>query len=212
VTQYRIEQLATASGVNARNIRAYRERGLLDPPARVGRAAIYSDVHLAQLRVIDQLLGKGFTSAHITEFFAAVRAGLDLADLLGLQGVVCGDDLTGEIGPVPFDVDIARSEVRRMMAAGLVSMDGGRLVLTDPDLVRIVSRAPDRKHYLAVLVDVFASTQQGVDATAEDIDSLLDEAAAESAQALSDFRGLAAIVIARQVDETVRRSLMRSSA
>lgn len=211
MTQYRIEQLAKASGVNARNIRAYRERGLLDPPARVGRAAIYSDVHLAQLRVIDQLLGKGFTSAHITEFFAAVRSGLDLADLLGLQDVVCGDGPTEELGPVPFDVDIARSEVRRMIAAGLVSMEGGRLVLSDPDLVRIVSRAPDRKRYLAVLVDVFASTQQGVDATADDIDSLLDEAA-ESVQALQDFRGLAAVVIARQVDEAVRRSLMRSTA
>ncbi|MDF2823430.1 MAG: transcriptional regulator, MerR family [Mycobacterium sp.] len=212
MTQYRIEELAAASGINARNIRAYRERGLLDPPVRVGRAAIYGDTHLAQLRVIDQLLAKGFTSAHIAEFFTAVRAGHDLADLLGLQGVVAEEGSADAVDPVPFDVDLTRTELRGLLAAGLVTMSDGRLMLSDPDLVRIVARSPDRKRYLAVLVDVFASTQQGVNATAEDVDSLLDEAAAESAPALRDFRSLAAIVIARQIDEAVRKSLMRSTA
>lgn len=89
MTEYRIAELAQVSAVSCRNIRAYRERGLLDPPRREGRVAIYDDHHLAQLRAINQLLGRGFNSAHITDFFEAIRTGTDLADLLGLQAM-CG--------------------------------------------------------------------------------------------------------------------------
>ncbi|TFW32217.1 MerR family transcriptional regulator, partial [Pseudomonas fluorescens] len=51
LAEYRLDELAQLSGVNARNIRAYRERGLLDPPRRVGRSAYYDDAHVAQLRL-----------------------------------------------------------------------------------------------------------------------------------------------------------------
>ncbi|MGN7781436.1 MerR family transcriptional regulator [Mycolicibacterium sp. 22603] len=85
LTEYRLPDLARASGVSARNIRAYRERGLLDPPRRVGRAAFYDARHLAQLQTVNRLLARGFTSAHIAEFFATVRAGRDVGDALGLD-------------------------------------------------------------------------------------------------------------------------------
>ncbi|CAN5577420.1 hypothetical protein BH09ACT7_BH09ACT7_15980 [soil metagenome] len=88
MAEYRIDELAEASGVNSRNIRAYRERGLLEPPRRVGRTAIYNDDHLAQLQVINRLLARGFNSAHIAGFFQAMRGGHDLADVLGLREVV----------------------------------------------------------------------------------------------------------------------------
>lgn len=87
-TEYRLHDLARASGVSARNIRAYRERGLLDPPRRVGRAAFYDAAHLGQLQTIDRLLARGFTSAHIAEFFETVRAGRDVGDVLGLDAAI----------------------------------------------------------------------------------------------------------------------------
>jgi DNA-binding transcriptional MerR regulator len=74
--------------VSARNIRAYRERGLLDPPRRDGRSAFYGDHHLDQLRVISDLLRRGFHSAHIAEFFATVRNGGDLAEELGVREAI----------------------------------------------------------------------------------------------------------------------------
>jgi DNA-binding transcriptional MerR regulator len=87
MAEYRIDELAQASGVSSRNIRAYRERGLLEPPRRVGRTAIYDEHHLAQLQVINRLLARGFNSAHIADFFEAIRGGRDLADLLGLRAM-----------------------------------------------------------------------------------------------------------------------------
>lgn len=212
MTQYRIGELAEVSGVNARNIRAYRERGLLDPPTRIGRAAIYGDAHLAQLRVIDQLLSRGFTSAHIADFFAAVRSGRDLADVLGLTDVCVAAEA------VPIEVEIGAEDAARMVTTGLAYTLGDQLLLADPDLVRIVSRAPDRRRYLRVLVEVFVSTRAGVAAAAQDVESLLQGAVAEldsigqPERVLQDYRDLAAIVIARQVDNAIRRPLARSGA
>jgi DNA-binding transcriptional MerR regulator len=226
LTQYRIGDLAEASGVNTRNIRAYRERGLLDPPRRDGRLAIYSDVHLGQLRVINQLLAKGFTSSHIADFFSAMRAGHDLADLLGLQDVFSGSAAAADPPtPLPLDIDLADGEAPRMIATGLACAVGGQLMLVDPELVDIVSRAPDRRQYLATIVEVFASTRQRIAAAAQDVDSVIEEAASEllevaapreravePVRVLEDYRELAAIVISRLVDEAVRGQVERSTA
>ena len=90
MAEYRLNDLARISGVSPRNIRAYRERGLLDPPRREGRSAFYDDSHLSQLKTINQLLRKGFNSAHINEFFARMREGHDLAAILGVQQAILG--------------------------------------------------------------------------------------------------------------------------
>src|SRR5258708_14691825 len=106
LAEYRLDDLARISGVSARNIRAYRERGLLAPAGRVGRSAYYDDYHLSQLRTINQLLRRGFNSAHIAEFFASMRKGADLADILGIQQAVLGrPTYEGDAEPVvPSDM------------------------------------------------------------------------------------------------------------
>lgn len=85
MTEYRLHEFAEASEVSIRNIRAYRERGLLDPPLRAGRSALYDDRHLAQLDAIRRLHRRGYTTAHIAEFLTAIREGIDLVDVLGLR-------------------------------------------------------------------------------------------------------------------------------
>lgn len=64
---YRVEQLASAAGVGVDTVRFYQGRGLLDPPARVGRIAIYGDAHLERLRRIRSLLDQGFSLAQIAQ-------------------------------------------------------------------------------------------------------------------------------------------------
>jgi DNA-binding transcriptional MerR regulator len=62
---YRIEQLASASGVRAETIRFYQGRGLLHPPRRSGRVAHYDDSHRERLARIRGLLDEGLTLALI---------------------------------------------------------------------------------------------------------------------------------------------------
>lgn len=78
----RIEDLAAASGATVRNIRVYQEKGLLPPPVRRGRAALYGQEHRRRLLLILRLLDRGYTFATISELFLAERHGLSLSELL----------------------------------------------------------------------------------------------------------------------------------
>lgn len=62
---YRVEELATAAGVRVDTIRFYQGRGLLPPPRRAGRIAVYTDHHLERLREIRTRMQQGFTLAQI---------------------------------------------------------------------------------------------------------------------------------------------------
>jgi DNA-binding transcriptional MerR regulator len=62
---YTLAELAEAAGMTARNVRAYRQRGLLDPPRLHGRRGLYGPEHLAQLRTVRALLARGLSLAEI---------------------------------------------------------------------------------------------------------------------------------------------------
>lgn len=137
---YRIDEVARISGVTVRNIRAYQERGLLPPPERRGRVALFDDTHLARLKIVTSMLDRGYSGAHITEILAAWERGQDLAAVLGLEEVLVG-------GPGP-DVPTVRSrdEVREeaggevelavMVDAGLIELQGEEARVLRPDLLR----------------------------------------------------------------------------
>jgi DNA-binding transcriptional MerR regulator len=60
LNQLTIEQLAAASGMSVRNIRAHQARGLLAPPEVRLRVGYYGPEHVAQLRLIRDLQDEGF--------------------------------------------------------------------------------------------------------------------------------------------------------
>jgi len=66
--EYRIEQLARASGMAVDTIRFYQGKGLLDSPRREGRVTWYGDAHLERLRRIRDLQQRGFTLTVIRRF------------------------------------------------------------------------------------------------------------------------------------------------
>lgn len=178
LNEYRLDDLARISGVTARNIRAYRERGLLDPPRRQGRAAIYDDYHLAQLRTIDDLLGRGFTSAHIAEFFETMRAGGSVAELLGLQRAMLrprpepGDDATPD--GLRVEIDPASAAGARLVELGLAQRSGSALLFTDAVIGRGVARSADPPVYARLVLAVLDASREGVESLADDVIAVLE--------------------------------------
>lgn len=81
--EYRIDDLARLAGTTTRNIRVYRDRGLLPPPLRVGRIALFNDTHLTRLRLITSMLDRGYNLAHVQEMLSAWEQGKNLGDVLG---------------------------------------------------------------------------------------------------------------------------------
>jgi DNA-binding transcriptional MerR regulator len=67
-----LADLAETSGLPARTIRFYIARGLLDGPAKSGRAATYTSEHLARLEKIKELQAKGRMLSEIGGSLAGV--------------------------------------------------------------------------------------------------------------------------------------------
>jgi len=74
---YRVDELATATGVSVDTIRFYQARGLLDPPRRQGRYGFYGEEHRARIERIKDLQAKGLTLATIQRL---LNGELDAAD------------------------------------------------------------------------------------------------------------------------------------
>ena len=86
--EFTIDKLAREAGSTVRNVRAYQDRGLLPPPEKRGRTGIYTDVHLARLKIIGALLERGYTLNNIRDLLSAWEQGRDLNDILGLEVAV----------------------------------------------------------------------------------------------------------------------------
>lgn len=61
-----IDELAVRTGTTVRNIRHYTEQGLVPPPTRRGRQALYGPVHRMRLELIKQLHDHGYTFSTIS--------------------------------------------------------------------------------------------------------------------------------------------------
>lgn len=137
--RYRREDVARAAGVKVRNLRYYQERGLLPPPRREGRIAWYSDDHLTRLRLISDLLGRGYTVNGIGELLAAWEQGGGISQLLGLEREMTRDWEQEE------PVTMSRAELRELFGPTASAEDTRRAaelgyVTVDGDLVTHRSR------------------------------------------------------------------------
>jgi DNA-binding transcriptional MerR regulator len=224
LADYRLGDLAAASGVSTRNIRAYRERGLLDPPRREGRAAFYDDHHLAQLTTINELLAKGYTSAHIAEFFNSMRQGHDLASILGLQRAIFGDSHTAVAG-TGHRIDPADPDARILAERGLAEEVDGELRWADARIAEILGGIEDPGDYLRTMLRVSDGTAELLDHVAAAVvdalrTGLVDrwgtkyvprpEDMTELNRLVRDYRWLANRVVAVHLDASLRRRLVQA--
>jgi DNA-binding transcriptional MerR regulator len=174
VAEYRIDDLAREAGTTVRNVRVYQDRGLLPPPRREGRAGIYSEVHLGRLRLIGQLLERGYTFAHIAEFFAGWQSGKNLSEVLGLEEVlttqwtdemadyVTADHLVELFGPD----QISPGNLATAIEQELVVPDGDRYRVPSPRLLHAGAELVKAGIPLAVVLELSSSLARDMEASA----------------------------------------------
>jgi len=92
--EMRVEELASRSGASVDTVRYYQAKGLLPPPRRQGRVALYDESHLARIERIRALQARGFTLATIARI---VSGELDAADE-ALVGALTQESLATEEG------------------------------------------------------------------------------------------------------------------
>jgi DNA-binding transcriptional MerR regulator len=169
--EYRIDELAREAGATVRNVRAYQDRGLLPPPRRVGRVGWYSASHLARLRLIGELLGRGYTLANIAEMLEGWERGQDLGELLGLESALIGpwsDDRSAPADPTELAALIGGVEDPEVLAEaqrlGVVEVVGGEIRVKNPKVLEtaatLVQAGVPLPELLAVLQTVSTAMDQ----------------------------------------------------
>ncbi|MBO2449307.1 MerR family transcriptional regulator [Actinomadura barringtoniae] len=148
MAEYRIDDLAHAAGSTVRNIRAYQDRGLLPPPRLEGRVGLYDDTHLARLRLIGKLLGRGYTFAIIKDLIGAWETGKDVSEVLGLEkvltdpwsdeipGTVTLEELVATFNPNADEETVVRN-LERTIELGLIEPEGDHYRVPSPRLLHV---------------------------------------------------------------------------
>ncbi|MDX1505342.1 MAG: MerR family transcriptional regulator [Spongiibacter sp.] len=132
--EYSVEELALAANTTVRNIRAYQDRGVLPPPELRGRKGIYNNQHLSRLRLIANLLERGYTLSSIRELLDAMAQGIGLSEVLGMESAI--NSPWGNEAPVNvsmptlvkmFGTKLTPNAIKKASDLGLFSVNGSQL-------------------------------------------------------------------------------------
>ncbi|MEU6130462.1 MerR family transcriptional regulator [Saccharopolyspora sp. NPDC047091] len=180
MAEYRIDDLARAAGTTVRNVRVYQDRELLPAPRREGRLAIYSDAHLVRLRMIINMLGRGYAFAQIREMLSAWESGRSLAEVLGLEEVM--GESWAEQSPRVYSLSQLREmfrgqlnqqNIRRAIELNLLERWGARFVAPSPQLLDAGSELVRLGVPLAEVLELAEQLQADVDHVSESLVSLV---------------------------------------
>jgi len=170
VAEYRVTELARAAGSSVRNIRVYQERGLLSAPLRRGRTAIYTDAHLTRLRLVVNMLGRGYTFAQIAEMLAAWESGSSLADVLGLEESLAASWAEEEPKRISaaelarmFGTQLTPANIRRALELQLLEPDGASFVAPSPRLLEAGAKLVELGVPLREAISLAGALQHEVD-------------------------------------------------
>jgi DNA-binding transcriptional MerR regulator len=180
--EYRIDDLARLAGTTTRNIRVYRDRGLLPPPLRVGRIALFNDTHLTRLRLITSMLDRGYNIAHVREMLSAWEEGRNLGDVLGLESAIVGTWTTEKPQTMPLAeakrlIDDAHA-FQRLLDLQVIRVDGQQATVTRPKLIEAFNEI---RGY-GVSVDKLIDLHEQIVPKIDEISDMLVRAGAEHVQ------------------------------
>ncbi|QKW32792.1 MerR family transcriptional regulator [Actinomadura sp. NAK00032] len=186
MAEYRIDELARLAGSTVRNIRAYQDRGLLPPPRLEGRVGLYGDAHLARLRLIGNLLGRGYTFAIIKDLLSAWETGKDVGEVLGLEKVLTdpwSDEIPGtttyaelvEIFGSGLSADEVARVQRRTIELGLIEPDGDAFRVPSPRLLHVGAELVAAGIPLDSVLDIAAQIRADCDVIAGRFVNLVQE-------------------------------------
>lgn len=178
--EYTVDELARAADATVRNVRAYQDRGLLPPPERRGRTGIYTQDHLARLRLINQLLDRGYTLGNIAELIAAWEKGQNLRDLLGLESAITSpwsEELPGYFSMAEIITLFGKHEkvtaipelIRRVTELGILQVDGLRFRAPRPRLIHAAAQLVAMGIPLSALLDILRMLRGNVERVASEL-------------------------------------------
>jgi DNA-binding transcriptional MerR regulator len=186
--QYRIDQLAAASGVRAETIRFYQGKKLLPGPRRVGRVAYYDDSHLTRIARIRELLDQGLTLALIGRVLDGEAEGAGAPLLLASLAREKVGERTYTRAELAAATGMPEALVQSIQLAGLIEpiRIGGEDRFSDADVamaragLRILGAGFPLHELIGLAVEHAAATRQTAERAIELFDRHIREPGAET--------------------------------
>lgn len=180
--EYSIDELAHAASSTVRNVRAYQDRGLVPPPERRGRRGIYTESHLARIRLISQLLDRGYSLANIGELLDAWQRGQELTQLLGLENALTSpwvDEVPAHI-TMPellklFPGEATAENIRKVIELGLLQPDGLRFLMPSPRIIQAAGELARLGIPLSEMLDIVRMLRGNVERVAKEMVLLIEK-------------------------------------
>lgn len=224
--EFTIDELARTANTTVRNVRAYQDRGLLAPPEKRGRVGFYNEDHLSRLKLVGQMLGRGYTLNNIQEMLDAIDKGYDLRQLLGLTHAITSpwtDEIPKNFNPVHlatmFGTNLSRGALAKTIELGLLEPDGLRYRAPSPKILHAGAEMASEGIPLLDLLDLIDSLRghlesfcdQAVSLFVKELDQYGDnlppkEELPRLAQLIWKIRPLAMTAIESEVSRALQKS------
>jgi len=199
--EYRVEQLARTCDVSVDTVRYYRTIGLIEPPRRSGRVALYDDSHADRINTIRALQRKGLPLALIRRALDGTlrRSDAELAE--AVAAAQADDDEALTLEQVAERTGVPTALLRAIEKAGLElghTVDGReRYSAGDVEVVRQGLRLIERGFPMNELLELGkrydAAAREAVDHAIELFDAYvrtpINEAGLEDDEAAEQLAG-----------------------
>ncbi len=178
--EYTVEQLALAANTSVRNIRAYQDKGLLPPPALRGRKGIYNNNHLSRLRVIANLLDRGYTLASILDLISGLERGVGLQEILGMESAINSPwvkevpkviPMTALVGM--FGTELTPSNIRLTAELGIAEVKGTKVRVSSMSTLEVAADLCSMGIPLADQLSILKRSRDNVEKVAKDFVHLI---------------------------------------
>lgn len=184
--EFTIDELAQVAQMTVRNVRAYQDKGLIPPPEIRGRTGIYSDAHLARLRMIGPLLARGYSLGNIAELIETWEKGQDLRQLLGLEQAITSpwsEDVPAyyELSELmtAFGRQMSPELLARAVQLNIVQVDGDRFKVPSPRLLNAGLELMSMNVPMMSLLEVLSGLRANVEQVASTLVQLVVKHAVE---------------------------------
>ncbi len=172
-----VEGLAEMAGTTVRNLRAFQDRGVISPPDKRGRHAVYGPHHLYRLRMILRLQKRGYSLSSIQELIGAAENGRNVRDLIGLDEAITQPLASG------LSATVTRAQLLRMFGLkrvprtllaqavelGFLTLDGVRYRTDNISLLEAAAALVRSGIRLPELLDVAEHLRSNMQRTADDV-------------------------------------------
>lgn len=136
-----VEELSARTGISVRNLRFYTTRGLVPPPTKKGRSAVYGREHVARFELLQELQAHGLTLAAIERFFEGIPDDAT-AEQIALQRATLRPIASTEpitLSRADLDARAGRpltdGDLERLVALGAgTQLEDGRFSVSEPKL------------------------------------------------------------------------------